>query len=87
MVVLTHEIGRIAGPLWVLFGLLLYFGYRWRQHLPLVGTLPRDWAKDVIAVYRESGEEELIEEYEENLERYQRWRKAHDASKDQETSE
>jgi APA family basic amino acid/polyamine antiporter len=72
MVVLTHTIGRIAGPAWVLFGLALYFIYRKRVGLPLLGNVHHDWDKEQIDVYRDSGEFELMEELEENLERRQR---------------
>lgn len=77
MVVLTHAIGRIAGPAWVLVGLVLYLTYRHRQGMPLLGNVPRHWEREVLAVYRDSGEEELVEEYRENLERAKRRRRAH----------
>ena len=32
---ITHPIGRIAGPLWIVFGVILYFLYRARKRLPL----------------------------------------------------
>ena len=72
MVVLTHTIGRIAGPAWVLFGLGFYFIYRKRAGFPLVGNVHHDWDKEQIDVYRDSGEIELMEELAENLERRQR---------------
>jgi APA family basic amino acid/polyamine antiporter len=68
-VILTHPIGRVAGPLWIGAGLIAYFFYRRRQGLPFPGTLKRDWQAVQLAVYRESGEDEIAEEYEENIRR------------------
>ncbi len=67
MVVLTHPIGRIAGPVWILVGLALYAVYRRRRRLPFPGSVKRDWASAQLAVYRESGEDELADEYEYRL--------------------
>lgn len=72
MVILTHPIGRIAGPLWIALGLVLYFLYRRQRHLPFPGTIERDWPAKQIEVYRESGEEDLAQEYEESLRRARR---------------
>ncbi len=69
MVVITHPIGRIAGPIWIAVGLAGYAVYRRSQGLPFPGSLPRDWAKEQLTVYRESGETGLVEEYEEALRR------------------
>lgn len=67
MVVLTHPIGRVAGPIWIGLGILGYFWYRRHRGLPLLGTRDRDWPARQLAVYRESGETELEEEYREAL--------------------
>ncbi len=69
MVVLTHTIGRVAGPAWIVFGLALYWIYRKRAGLPLLGNYPRDWESEQSRVYREAGEIEIAEEFEENLAR------------------
>lgn len=69
MVLVTHPIGRVAGPLWVALGLALYVVYRRRQRLPFPGSLERDWSTAQLATYRESGEEALAVEYEGNLRR------------------
>jgi APA family basic amino acid/polyamine antiporter len=63
MVVLTHEIGRIAGPSWILMALIGYFLYRGSQKLPFLGNLPRDWEKDQMAVLEEAEEFEMLEQY------------------------
>jgi len=72
MVILTHTIGRIAGPAWILSGLALYWIYRKRVGLPLLGSVRHDWEKEQMAVYRDAGEAEMEEEFEENLERRNR---------------
>lgn len=72
MVIATHPIGRIAGPVWIALGLVLYVAFRRRERLPFPGSVGRDWSTAQLAVYRESGEHELADEYEENLRRTQR---------------
>jgi APA family basic amino acid/polyamine antiporter len=69
MTLLTHEYGRIYGPIWAVLGLLGYFVYRRIQRLPFPHSIKRDWPAQQLAVYRESGEEEIAEEYEESLKR------------------
>jgi len=81
MVVFTHDIGRIAGPGWILFGLGLYWVYRKRAGLPLFGNRRHDWDREQLEVYREAGETEMLEEYEENLQRRDRLMAAQAASK------
>lgn len=77
MVVLTHTIGRIAGPSWIVMGLVLYWLYRKRARLPLRGNVHHDWEKEQSAVYRDAGEIAMLEEFEENLERRNRILAAH----------
>ncbi|HVC32861.1 MAG TPA: APC family permease [Chloroflexota bacterium] len=73
MVVLTHTIGRIAGPSWIVLGLVLYWAYRQRAGLPLFGTVTHDWDREQTDVYRDAGEIGILEEFEENLERRNRF--------------
>jgi basic amino acid/polyamine antiporter, APA family len=72
LVVLTHSIGRIAGPGWIVLGLLIYFWHRRRNKLPFRKALKRDWTKEQLAVYEDAGEHELADEYRENLARKRR---------------
>ncbi len=72
LVVLTHSIGRIAGPGWIVLGLLIYFWHRRRNKLPFRKTLTRDWIKEQLDVYEDAGEYELADELRENLERKRR---------------
>lgn len=69
MVVLTHDIGRIAGPAWILLAMTGYFLYRGSRKLPLLGNLPRDWEKSQMAVLEEAEEFELLEQYKRALSR------------------
>src|SRR5713101_936981 len=63
-VVLTHPLGRIAGPGWILLCGILYLVYRRRQKLPAVGNVPRNWEEAQKRVLREAEEFESLEEYE-----------------------
>src|SRR6266446_6589510 len=67
LVVLTHAIGRIAGPAWIVLGLLIYIWHRKRSKLPLRKSLKRDWEQEQLAVYKDAGEYDLADEFRENL--------------------
>jgi len=67
----THPIGRIAGPLWLIFGLIFYLFYRRGRKLPILRSHKQDWRKQQIEILRSAGELELMDEYLANL-------KAHD---------
>jgi APA family basic amino acid/polyamine antiporter len=66
-VVYTHAIGRIAGPAWVLAGLIYYFAFRASQKLPLTGSVARDWEKEQIDVLTSAEEFDLLEQYKNSL--------------------
>ena len=72
LVILTHSIGRIAGPSWIILGLLIFIVYRRRQKLPVTKSLKHNWEKEQMAVYEDAGEHELAEEFRENLARKER---------------
>jgi APA family basic amino acid/polyamine antiporter len=59
---ITHEIGRIAGPAWLIFGLIGYLFYRRRKGLPMLGSRAYDWTTQQIAILRDAGELELMDE-------------------------
>jgi APA family basic amino acid/polyamine antiporter len=63
-VVLTHAIGRIAGPAWVLAGLVYYLAYRRRQQLPIWGSTPHRWEEHQRTVLKDAEEYDLLEAYE-----------------------
>jgi APA family basic amino acid/polyamine antiporter len=66
-VLLTHPIGRIAGPAWLVLGTIGYLFYRKKKGLPLFGSQKRDWASAQLSILRESGELELMDELAEKL--------------------
>ena len=72
MVVLTHSIGRIAGPAWIIMGLVIYVLYRRRNKLPIGKSIKRDWEEEQLYVYEDAGEHELATELRENLTRKHR---------------
>jgi APA family basic amino acid/polyamine antiporter len=72
LVVLTHSIGRIAGPSWIVLGLLIYFWHRRRNKLPFRKSLKRNWTKEQLLVYEDAGEHDLADELRENLKRKRR---------------
>jgi APA family basic amino acid/polyamine antiporter len=74
-VILTHHIGRIAGPGWVLLCLGYYVWYRRRQGYPVWGSLPRHWEADQIAILKSAEEYALLEQYQFALAAHARTRK------------
>jgi len=67
VVILTHEIGRIAGPAWVVLGLIIYFIYRRYAGLPLFGSVKRDWDKLQMNVLADAQEEEILAKFREAI--------------------
>ena len=63
MVVLTHTIGRIAGPAWVVLCFVYYAWYRKKQKLPLFRSVKHDWEKEQINVLTSAEEFDLLEQY------------------------
>ena len=63
MVLITHPIGRLAGPVWIVLGLVGFYLYRRRTRRPFYGSVDHHWPKEQLAVYEESGETELADEY------------------------
>ncbi|GAC1332909.1 MAG: amino acid permease [Chloroflexota bacterium] len=72
MVLLTNEIGRVAGPIWVIAGLIFFALYRRSRALPVFKSVERDFVREQLEVYEESGETGLAEEYREALRRKER---------------
>ncbi|MBI1822253.1 MAG: APC family permease [Nitrospirae bacterium] len=62
-VILTHAIGRIAGPAWILLCFGYYVWYRKKMGLPVFKSVERDWEKEQIMVLTSAEEFELVEEY------------------------
>jgi len=57
---------------WIALGLVGYYIYRRKRNLPVYGTTARDWPSEQLAVYEESGESALAEEYRTALRRHAR---------------
>jgi basic amino acid/polyamine antiporter, APA family len=64
---LTHPIGRIAGPSWLIFGVIAYLVYRRRKGLPVLGSRPIDWESQQVRILKDAGELELMDELIEKL--------------------
>ena len=62
-VIFTHEIGRIAGPSWVIVCLVYYFWWRHRNRLPLFKSVKHNWEQEQIDVLNSAEEYDLVEEY------------------------
>lgn len=62
-VLLTHPIGRIAGPSWLFVGVIFYVFYRKKRGLPLFGSRTRDWTNAQVAILKDAGELELMDEF------------------------
>lgn len=62
-VVITHEIGRIVGPLWMGICLVYYLVYRHRNKLPVLGNTKHDWEKEQMEVLKNAEEYESLEIY------------------------
>jgi APA family basic amino acid/polyamine antiporter len=66
-VIITHEIGRIAGPAWVLLCVVYYVIFRRRSGLPVLGSVPHDWEQEQIEVLTNAEEFDLLEQYKQAL--------------------
>ncbi len=66
-VIITHEIGRIAGPAWLLICVTYYVLFRYRNGLPVFGSVPHDWEREQVDVLTSAEEFELLEEYKQAL--------------------
>jgi APA family basic amino acid/polyamine antiporter len=62
-VILTHEIGRIAGPAWVLACLIYYFWFRKKKGLPLLGSVKHNWEEEQKKILTSAEEYDLLEQY------------------------
>ncbi len=63
IVLWTHAIARVVGPLWVLGWIAYYAWYRHRSGRPILRSLPRDWDSHQIQLLEEAGEWEVLERF------------------------
>ncbi|MGC8873744.1 MAG: APC family permease [Chloroflexia bacterium] len=73
-VLITHQIARIAGPIWLLIGTIYYAIFRRRNGLPVFRSVPHDWEKEQIDVLTNAEEFDLVEQYKQALIRRDRAR-------------
>lgn len=59
----THPIGRIAGPSWLIVGIVVYIVYRRHRGLPVFRSQSHDWRKAQPEILRNAGELELMDQY------------------------
>ena len=74
IVVWTHAIARVVGPLWMLAWIAYYAWYRRRMKRPVLGSQKRDWDAEQLAILADTGEWELYEQYRIEVERRKRGR-------------
>jgi APA family basic amino acid/polyamine antiporter len=72
-VVLTHAIGRVAGPAWVAVCLAYYVLYRRTRRLPVAGSIAHHWEEHQRAILKDAEEHDLLEQYEIALSQRDRW--------------
>jgi APA family basic amino acid/polyamine antiporter len=63
IVLWTHDIARILGPLWVLAWVAYYVVYRYKQGLPIFRSRAHDWDADQLEILADTGEWELYEQF------------------------
>ncbi len=73
-VIITHEIGRIAGPAWLLICIIYYVFFRRRHGLPVWGSVRHDWEQEQVDVLTNAEEFESLERYKQALVRRDRAR-------------
>lgn len=64
---LTHPVGRIAGPAWVVLGVGFFALYRLRKRRPVFGSTDHRWAEHQQRVLTRAGELEMLDEYKAGL--------------------
>jgi APA family basic amino acid/polyamine antiporter len=74
---ITHEIGRVAGPSWIILGIIGYLFYRKRKRLPVFRSQPHDWRKAQINILQSAGELEMMDEYIVNVRKMDEQRAIH----------
>jgi basic amino acid/polyamine antiporter, APA family len=72
IVIWTHSIARIMGPLWVLAWIIYYVIYRRKNGLPIFRSLQRDWDVHQLEILADTEEWELYEQFKMEVERRKR---------------
>ncbi|MDQ6766623.1 MAG: APC family permease [Candidatus Eremiobacteraeota bacterium] len=66
---LTHPVGRIAGPAWVVLGVGIYALYRRLKRRPPFGSADHQWTDHQQRVLTRAGELEMLDQYRAALKR------------------
>jgi APA family basic amino acid/polyamine antiporter len=61
LVLWTHDVARVAGPLWVMAWIAYYVIYRHRNGRPVLRSLPRDWDREQLRLLEEAEEWDSLE--------------------------
>jgi basic amino acid/polyamine antiporter, APA family len=69
IVLWTHAVARIMGPLWILAWVAYYMWYRHKQKLPIFRSTKHDWDADQLEILADTGEWELYEQFKIEVER------------------
>jgi len=72
IVLWTHSVARILGPLWVAGWVGYYIWFRYRQRLPIFKNTSHDWDKEQLEILEDTGEWELLEQFKIEIERKKR---------------
>jgi APA family basic amino acid/polyamine antiporter len=72
IVLWTHHVARILGPLWILGWIGYYIWYRFKLRLPIFRSTKRDWDGDQLKILADTGEWELYEQFKIEVERKKR---------------
>ena len=81
IVIWTHNIARILGPLWVVCWAAYYIYHRRKSGLPVFGSVKRDWDAEQLEILADTGEWELYEQLKIEIERRKRQNGLSPASK------
>jgi APA family basic amino acid/polyamine antiporter len=72
IVLWTHAVARILGPLWIAAWIAYYIFYRYKTKKPMLGSVKHDWDADQLAILADTGESELYEQFKIEVERKKR---------------
>jgi APA family basic amino acid/polyamine antiporter len=72
IVLWTHDVARVLGPLWVSGWVTYYIWYRYRHKLPIFRSTKHDWDADQLQILSDTGEYELYEQFKIEIERKKR---------------
>ncbi len=69
IVLWTHAVARVLGPLWVAAWVGYYIWYRYKSKLPIFRSTPHDWDAEQLEILADTGEWELLEQFKIEVER------------------